>query len=256
MIFGASGGVAEAVLRLATADQAGGSVIKFNAVRGMAGTKETSVELNGRTVRLAVVNGLANAKALVERIKSGEAEFDIVEVMACRGGCIGGAGQPLPNDMPARERRRGMMYDCDSMQVVRNAGDNPYIKEAYDKWLGEPNGHEAHELLHTEFQNRRRIVGEPIEVRPSQAADKAVVRVCLGTCCYLNGAYDTMHNLLEIADKKGLGDRIEVKASFCFENCQGGPSVEMDGVLHSKVTPDTVAQFVEQVVEPRLKEKA
>ena len=253
VIFGASGGVAEAVLRLATADMhPDGGSLKFSAVRGMQGTKETEVDINGRAVRLAVVNGLANAKSLLERMAAGEAEYDIIEVMACRGGCIGGAGQPLPNDMAARERRRLMMYDCDSMQVLRNAGDNPYVKEAYDKWLDAPNSHAAHDLLHTTFQNRRRLDGRPIEVRPSVAEDKATVHVCLGTCCYLNGAYDTLHNLLEIADKRGIGDRLEVKAGFCFENCAGGPTVELDGALHAKVTPDKVAEFVDRVIAPRL----
>jgi NADH-quinone oxidoreductase subunit G len=255
LIFGASGGVAEAVLRLATAGTlpAGGQA-KFTAVRGLKGLKEVTVPIGGRDVRLAVVNGLANAKHLVERMSKGEVEYDIIEVMACRGGCIGGAGQPLPNDIVARERRRGIMYDCDSMQPLRNAGDNPYVQEAYTKWLGEPNSHTAHELLHTVYQNRRRIVGDPMEVRKSKAEHKATVRVCLGTCCYLNGAYDTMHNLLTIADERGFGDRVEVKASFCFENCAGGPSVEVDGVVHSQVTPDTVRSFVDKVIEPALAE--
>jgi len=236
VIFGASGGVAEAVLRLAVRPGRPEEVaVRFNAVRGMQGLKEAEVEIDGRPVRLAVVNGLANAKAVAESIRNGEAEYDIVEVMACRGGCIGGAGQPLPNDMPTRERRRKMMYDCDGVLPLRNAQDNPYVREVYDKWLDEPNSHAAHEMLHTTYQNRRRIVGEPIEVRRSRAEDKVKVRVCLGTGCYLKGAYDSLHNLLQIADHRGFGDRLDVKATFCFENCAGGPSIEAVSYTHLDV---------------------
>jgi NADH-quinone oxidoreductase subunit G len=158
VIFGATGGVAEAVLRLATMGSGAGSPkVEFQEVRGMEGLKEAEVQVGERTVRLAVVNGLANTGQLLSSIASGEAQYDIVEVMSCRGGCIGGGGQPLPNDMEARERRRKVLYNCDRMHLLRNAGDNPVVQQAYQKWLESPNSHTAHELLHTAYQNRRRI---------------------------------------------------------------------------------------------------
>ena len=253
VIFGASGGVAEAVLRLASADGPGeGRRLEFQDVRGMAGIKEAVVNVKGADVRLAVVNGLANAKELVNKIKAGEAVYDIIEVMSCRGGCIGGAGQPFPNDMPVRERRRLAMYDCDSMQALHNAGDNPFVQQAYRKWLQAPNSHSAHELLHTVYQNRRRIIGEEIDVNTGKGKEKVCVKVCVGTGCYLKGAYDTLHNLMDQSVKRGYGERLEIKASFCFENCGGGPSIEVDGDLHSEITPSRVSEFLEQVVEPKL----
>lgn len=253
VLFGASGGVAEAVLRLATVGSGEPAAnIDFQAVRGMEGLKEASVDVGGRTVRLAVVSGLANAKALLERVKRGEVEYDIVEVMTCRGGCIGGAGQPLPNDMDARERRRQMMYDCDNMQALRNAADNPFVQEAYRKWLEEPNSHTAHQLLHTAYQHRRRLTGEVIGVQESKAQDRVCMKVCVGTSCYLNGAYDTLHKIMARAGERGYADRIDLKASFCFENCGGGPTVEVDGELHSRVTPDRVDSLLAEVIEPKL----
>ena len=136
IIFGASGGVAEAVLRLATAHEGqANKTYEFLEVRGLDGVKELEASINGETVRLAVVNGLANAREVLEKIKSGESKYDIVEIMSCRGGCIGGGGQPLPNDMESRERRKDALYDCDRVQSLHNASDNPFVQEVYRKWL-------------------------------------------------------------------------------------------------------------------------
>ncbi len=254
VIFGATGGVAEAVLRLATlgSDPKNRNSIDFHDVRGMDGLKEAQVTVNDRVVKLAVVNGLENARQLMERVKSGDSDYDIVEVMSCRGGCIGGGGQPLPNDMAARERRRKALYDCDRVQAFRNAADNPFVQEAYRKWLDEPNSHTAHELLHTSYSHRRRRANETIGVNESHDPNMVAVKVCVGTGCYLKGSYDTLHRLMDQADRLGYSDRLDVRATFCFENCGGGPSVEIDGELYSHVTPDAVNRLREEVIEPKL----
>ena len=130
VIFGATGGVAEAVLRLATAKEGQPNrTYEFQAVRGFDGVKEAEAVINGETIHVAVVNGLANTKNLLEKIKTGEAKYDIVEVMSCRGGCIGGAGQPYPNDMTARARRMDALYDCDRVQTLHNAADKQILKD-------------------------------------------------------------------------------------------------------------------------------
>lgn len=157
VIYGASGGVAEAVLRFATM-KAGESEenqkVDFVEVRGLEGVKEATVDIAGRNVRLAVVSGLANAKELIKNVKSGAKQYDIVEVMACRGGCIGGAGQCLPNTLAERARRKEALYACETSTAKRNAADNPDLQKVYEKWLGEPNSHVAHELLHTTYTAR------------------------------------------------------------------------------------------------------
>ena len=256
VIFGATGGVAEAVLRLATAKEGQpNKSYEFHDVRGLNGLKEVEVSINGEVVRLAVVNGLANTRELLEKIKSGESKYDIVEVMSCRGGCIGGGGQPLPNDMAARERRKNAIYDCDRVQTLHNAKDNPFVQETYRKWLQSPNSSVAHKMLHTHYKHRRRLTGEVIDVQEGAARDKVQVSVCIGTCCYMAGSYDTMRKLMDMSEERGYGDRIDFKASFCFENCDKGPNVEVNGHVHSRVNPDCVESFLDDVIIPEL-EKA
>lgn len=253
IIFGATGGVAEAVLRLATAHEGQPNRnYEFQSVRGFDGLKEAEAVVNGQTIRVAVVNGLANTKALLEKIKSGEAKYDIVEVMSCRGGCIGGAGQPYPNDMDARARRMDALYDCDRVQTLHNAKDNPFVQEAYRNWLEEPNSEMAHKLLHTKYKHRRRLTGEEIDVAEGNAKEKVEVAVCIGTCCYTNGSYDSMRKLMDMADEKGYTNKIDFKGSFCFENCDKGPNIEVDGVLYGGMTPDKIEKFFSDVIEPAI----
>ena len=80
------------------------------------------------------------------------------------------------------------------------------------------------------------------------AAEKVEVSVCIGTCCYTNGSYDTMRKLMDIAEERGYGDKIDFKASFCFENCDKGPNVEVNGQVHGHVTPEKAEEFLENVV--------
>jgi NADH-quinone oxidoreductase subunit G len=254
VIFGTTGGVAEAVLRLATAkDGMPNRSYEFQDVRGLEGIKEAELALGDAVVRLAVVSGLANTKELITRMKAGEVHYDIIEIMSCRGGCIGGAGQPLPNNMEARERRKNALYDVDRVQTLHNAKDNPFVQEVYRKWLKEPNSHAAHELLHTAYQHRRRLTGEVIDVQEGEGKNKVEIKVCVGTCCYTNGSYDTMKLLMDAAEERGYDQKIDFKASFCFENCGQGPNVEVDGTLHGEITPDKVNTFLDKVVEPALK---
>ena len=254
VIFGTTGGVAEAVLRLATSkDGQPNRSYEFQDVRGLEGIKEAELALGDAVVRLAVVSGLANTKELITRMKAGEVHYDIIEIMSCRGGCIGGAGQPLPNNMEARERRKNALYDVDRVQTLHNAKDNPFVQEVYRKWLKEPNSHAAHELLHTAYHHRRRLTGEVIDVQEGEGKNKVEIKVCVGTCCYTNGSYDTMKLLMDAAEERGYDQKIDFKASFCFENCGQGPNVEVDGTLHGDITPDKVANFLDKVVEPALK---
>ncbi|MHB0913490.1 MAG: [FeFe] hydrogenase, group A [Armatimonadota bacterium] len=248
IIFGNSGGVAEAVLRLATG---GGGSLEFEAVRGLEGVKEASIELNGKTLKLAVVSGLANARDLMDKLRRGEVSYDIVEVMACRGGCIGGGGQPVPNDMEARAKRKDMLYDCDAVQSLHNAADNPYVKELYEKLLEKPNSHAAHKLLHTSYKSRRRIVGKSVELGKPEA-EKIPVSVCVGTNCYLRGSYDTLKKLSQLARDAGVADRVDFKATFCFEKCKQSPNVQVGSTIHGGITPENAEHFFKEKVLPAI----
>ena len=145
-IFGVTGGVTEAVLRHFMKDKGykGMSQISFSGVRGDQGIKEAAIMLGDREVKIAVVNGLANAAGLIDRIKAGEIQYDFVEVMACRRGCIAGGGQPLPMGPRTRASRAEGIYSVDRESLIRVTDDNPIIKDTYQNVIA---GRE-HKLLH------------------------------------------------------------------------------------------------------------
>lgn len=149
-IFGATGGVAEAVLRRLsqTKDYKTLNAIGFAGVRGEEGIKETTVTLEGREVRIAVVHGLANAGRLLDAIKSGEKTYDFVEVMACRRGCIMGGGQPAQAGPRTRKGRMAGIYKVDASSNIRFSDENPAIKQLYEGFLKE----KEHKLLHRNMQ--------------------------------------------------------------------------------------------------------
>lgn len=145
LIFGVTGGVAEAVLRHCYTDKTAGGLknLSFAGMRGLEGVKEAEVELEGKTVKLAVVHGLKNAERLIKLIKSGEKHFDFVEVMACPGGCIGGAGQPIPQSVEVRKQRAKGIYNVDGASAIKRSEENPTIMALYNGIL-----RGNHKLLH------------------------------------------------------------------------------------------------------------
>jgi NADH-quinone oxidoreductase subunit G len=152
-IFGATGGVMEAALRTAYEVITGKELEKldFEAVRGIEGIKEAMVEIDGINLKVAVVNGLGNARKVLEMIKSGEKEYHFVEFMACPGGCIGGGGQPIPTNNEILLKRMQAIYEIDRSLSIRKSHENPAIKTLYEEFLGEPLSEKSHELLHTTY---------------------------------------------------------------------------------------------------------
>ena len=158
VIFGTTGGVMEAALRTVSETLTGQELqsIDFQAVRGMQCMREATVQIGDLPVKVAVVHTLKEARAMLERIRKGEADYHFIEVMACPGGCIGGGGQPAPVNQEIRESRQACIYECDRDAVLRKSHDNPAIKELYDTWLGKPLGEKAHRLLHTHYHPQQR----------------------------------------------------------------------------------------------------
>lgn len=134
VIFGVSGGVSEAVLRYYYKEKNASALkgISYCGVRGMEGVKEATAEIDGRTVRIGVVHGLKNAEKLIRKIKNGEEKFDFIEVMACPGGCIGGAGQPIPQNENVRKLRAKGIYKVDKSLPIKRSDDNPTIDALYN----------------------------------------------------------------------------------------------------------------------------
>ncbi|NLX91700.1 MAG: 2Fe-2S iron-sulfur cluster binding domain-containing protein [Firmicutes bacterium] len=162
VIFGATGGVMEAALRTVAEIVTGKPMedIEVKAVRGIEGVKEAEIQLGDMVVRAAVAHGTGNAKALLEKVKSGEKEYHFIEVMACPGGCVTGGGQPIVKakdrmERDPREVRAAAIYEEDRDMPLRKSHDNPEVKKLYEDYLGEPNSHKAHELLHTHYVARK-----------------------------------------------------------------------------------------------------
>ena len=161
-IFGATGGVMEAALRTAVETLTGEELpsVDFTEVRGTAGVKEASYHVAGMDVKVAVASGLGNARELLNKVKSGEANYHFIEIMGCPGGCVNGGGQPqqpgyIRNTVDIRGLRAQVLYDSDRANTIRKSHENPAIKELYASYLGEPGSEKAHHLLHTTYVKRK-----------------------------------------------------------------------------------------------------
>ncbi len=159
VIFGAAGGVMEAAVRTAHHMLTGRNLeaVEFIPIRGLQGVKTASVTVNGLTLRLAAVSGLKHIQPILDRMRAGTCEFDFIEVMACPGGCVNGGGQPLPADPEKRRKRTEAIYRIDTGMPRRCSHDNESIQILYREFLGEPNSHRAHELLHTHYVEREKF---------------------------------------------------------------------------------------------------
>lgn len=163
VIFGATGGVMEAALRTVSEVLTGKSFdeIEYTSVRGIEGIKEATVTIGDLDVKVAVAHGLGNARALLEKVRSGEADYHFIEIMACPGGCVTGGGQPIQSakvkaEIDLKAARAKAIYDEDRSLPIRKSHENPFIKMLYDEYLGEPCGHKSHNLLHTHYVKRNK----------------------------------------------------------------------------------------------------
>ncbi|MDD6056971.1 MAG: NADH-dependent [FeFe] hydrogenase, group A6 [Clostridiales bacterium] len=161
VIFGATGGVMEAALRTAVETMTGEELtsLDFYNVRGMEGIREATYNVAGMEVKVAIASGLANARELLNKVKSGEVSYHFIEIMGCPGGCVNGGGQPqqpgyIRNTVDIRALRAKVLYDSDKENPIRKSHENPAIKELYGTYLGEPGGEKAHHLLHTTYVKR------------------------------------------------------------------------------------------------------
>ncbi len=162
-IFGATGGVMEAALRSVYELVTGKTLenVDFTAVRGTDGVKEATIDLDGRKITVAVASGTANAKKVLEAVKSGEKDYQFIEVMCCPGGCVTGGGQPIVSSkelqyIDLKAIRAKALYNEDAGKPIRKSHENPEIKAIYADFLGEAGGHKAHELLHTTYSAKEK----------------------------------------------------------------------------------------------------
>ncbi|MCB1331725.1 MAG: iron hydrogenase small subunit, partial [Maritimibacter sp.] len=168
-IFGTTGGVMEAALRTLYAVVNGKELdtIELTQLRGFEGIREATVDLGGPVgeVKVAMVHGLGDTRALVEKIRAGEADYDFIEVMACPGGCVDGGGslRSKKQYLPLAQARRKTMHGIDAKAKVRQSHNNPQVQALYKEFLGAPNSEKAHELLHTQYEDRKRELNQTVK---------------------------------------------------------------------------------------------
>lgn len=161
VIFGVTGGVMEAALRTVVDVLTGEDMprLEYADVRGLEGIKEATVKVNGTDINVAIVHGTANAAKLLNAIRAGEKTYHFIEVMGCPGGCVTGGGQPIVDArtryyVDPRAARAAATYSEDESMAIRKSHKNPAVQKLYAEFLGEPNSHIAHELLHTTYVDR------------------------------------------------------------------------------------------------------
>lgn len=161
VIFGVTGGVMEAALRTVVDVLTGEDMprLEYDDVRGLEGIKEATVSVNGTDINVAIVHGTANAAKLLNAIRAGEKTYHFIEVMGCPGGCVTGGGQPIVDArtryfIDPRAARAAATYSEDESMAIRKSHKNPAVQKLYAEFLGEPNSHLAHELLHTTYVDR------------------------------------------------------------------------------------------------------
>ncbi|MDD5128428.1 MAG: NADH-dependent [FeFe] hydrogenase, group A6 [Candidatus Omnitrophica bacterium] len=156
VIFGATGGVMEAALRTAYEVLCGRQLekIDFFGLRGLEGIKVAEVDIDGLKLKVAVASSLSKARLLLDEVKEGKSPYAFIEIMTCPGGCLGGAGQPIPTDNEIRLKRMEAIYREDKSKSIRKSHENPAVRELYKEFLGQPLGEKSHHLLHTHYKQK------------------------------------------------------------------------------------------------------
>jgi NADH-quinone oxidoreductase subunit G len=249
VIFGNSGGVTEAVLRYAVGKITGQNPVdpEFEEIRGEQSLRVIRTEVGGLELKLAIVHGLGKAREVMNQIIDGSLVVDLVEVMACPGGCIGGAGQPVGRDIAARRKARTeSLYNTDRLLDLHCSQENHFVNECYQKYLGEPGSRESHRLLHTHYHHRRRAGSEEIILAKARQSGEGplTVRVCAGTGCFLRNSQAIIQGLMKHVEASDLGDKVQVQASFCFEMCGEGPNVAVGDTIINQATLEKVINAV------------
>lgn len=258
VIFGNSGGVSEAVLRYAYEKVTGKTLteVEFKIVRGDQKKRIVEVELGETKLKIGIAYGLSNAREFCEDVIAGKCNIDLIEIMACPGGCIAGGGQPVSFDNEFKEKRKKGLYNTDKQLQLHKSQENPYIKELYQQFLQEPGSHIAHKWLHTKYKHRKRIEEETIVIR-NTGQKKIEVSVCIGTNCFVRGSQKILQQLMDYVVKNRLSDlvgfegkeeMVDVKATFCFERCDRGPVVKINNKVIEHATFEKAKEVLDKEI--------
>ncbi|MDR3092808.1 MAG: [FeFe] hydrogenase, group A [Endomicrobium sp.] len=253
IIFGNSGGVTEAVLRSVVNNNSYGTseTEQFNFVRGEDGLREMKVNLGDRKLRIAVVYGLKNARKILRDIKADKSRYDFVEVMACPGGCIGGAGQPVYKDLSVRKTRTEVLYKSDKTMELHRPQDNPYVQKIYEDYLGEPGSCAAHEYLHTKYKYKKRFK-ETFEIHKPAKENSIKVSVCFGTGCMQKGSREILKHIVDFIKNGECKDHVGIEVSICLERCFKGPVVKVADQILEYCTTKRAEEAIHEELKKRL----
>ena len=235
VLFANSGGVAEAALRMAVEKLSGKPLtehLDFTEIRGFDGVKETTIEAEGVKVRVAVISGLNNAEPVIRKIVNGEdIGYDLIEIMACPGGCISGAGHPVPEKIDSLEKRGKVILDIDKTSKVRKSQDNQDILNLYRDFYGEANSSLAHQLLHTHYTQ---VKGDSLGGNVLRKSDSAFItrefEICVCDRCAQLGSKELYEATLKSISEQKMEPFVSIRTIRYKENHpQDSILVTLDG---------------------------
>ena len=210
IIFGVSGGVSEAALRMAASkldESYKYTPLEYHEARGMEGVKISQAKLGDATVRIGIISGIGNAIPIVEKIKNGEdTGLDMIEIMACPGGCISGAGTPNVRTKDDWAKRSKFLLEQDTDSQIRQSQDNPDVQDLYRQLLGEIRSKTAKELLHTTYNSKRKVE-EPTTLK---TGGKKHINVCMCEDCVKKGAPGAVQKIAAAITAGNLDDRFRL----------------------------------------------
>jgi formate dehydrogenase major subunit len=252
ILFGASGGVAEAALRMAVEKLTGVPLVDhldFEEIRGFQGLKEATVEAAGKKVRVAVISGLNNVEPIAEKIINGEdVGYDLIEVMACPGGCICGAGHPVPEKVDSLENRQKVLVSIDKTSQYRKSQENPDILRLYTDFYGEANSERAHHLLHTHYHE---VKGDSASCESAikRKADSTFVTheftVCICDECVSKGSKELYSEMASRLRDLKMDSFVNVKTLRMKENHpDNGILVMLD---NKKIDPEKLTNLYKSI---------
>lgn len=214
ILFGASGGVAEAALRMAVAKAGEGEIqkmLEFEDVRGLEGIKTASLPLGGRQMKIAVVSGLKYVEPIARQVmEEGTSEYDLIEVMACPGGCISGAGHPVPHTRSVLKERQNVLVALDEMSKVRRSEQNPDVLRLYEDFYGDANSAQAHRYLHTSYVDQASKRSELKKRKEKSTWKVREIQVCMDEKCASKGSYELMQRIKSVISAQQLDRFFEV----------------------------------------------
>ncbi len=252
-LFGVTGGVCEAALRMAADVVTGKKIanLDYQDVRGLEGIKEAEVNLNGTVIKIAVVNSLKNAEPILEAMKKGvDLGYHLIEVMACPGGCIDGAGQPIPTESRELTRRKDLIFDIDKNLELRKSQENPDIVNLYDTYFGKPNSDLAHKLLHTHYHA---VATKDLCIdREDSAYHVKQICVCIDKHCSSKGSYAILQEIISKVKSNKLENFISVKPQLCKGHCkEHGVFVSVDNKKVDESELKDIDGFIKKLVRKK-----